>query len=825
MASKPSRKVKGFRAEWTKNFVDGYCVGTWLTSDPTNTMKARCLLCPPRNAESHRTFSIAEGWTAIPQHSKTAGHQQCFMQSMEDPDRIIPARQLSIHQAVKNQEEISEADRKRSHQLQKSQLIWSNAVHFHGLPSTFFDCSAELFPRMFPDSKLAADWGKKSGSGMHRTKGDYVATHGIFPQNREALIKNLQNGFFSLNFDESSVLEKSQLDINVSYLVDFQVRKQNFSTVSLEGGTTAQELVDAVTNELERNLVPIKNVVFVTTDGCSTMIGEENGVHALFRKILPHLPSWGGCVAHDASNILKSAVPKLFPNLTKLYSSLRTYLSSGSLHRKRKYEDVCSDNGLVPKAIPKMLDVRFRVIVRLAKWMEEDERCIYLFIKQLEKALREDSKKEPTDAEMTILQEYKGNYMELRLTNKFILDVSEPLINFLNYFESNEVRVHQQFAKIVDLVFNFLSKFLKNAGMEDEETVVTGKRILKVDFKNKKNHLEDEKIFLGTRVDNFLKEIGMKRNSVEIKAWMLKVRVFYQEVIAKMFKYFGPSLKSRTLRYLGVLSPLAAKNLPLDDSKLKWKYLAVEFPNIIESSQVDSLVDEVVKLKTLQGIDEEMDPDEFFKELANVKDMNGNKEFKLIIKLGSALLTGHNSSSNAERDFSIMNGLAADPRKNLTSQLRLNTRLSIKSTVHNMKHSCMECINLKKENKKRTDLGETIKSSSHCHCPKWTPSDQLISEVSSGKPYQKFKVEEKEKQDSSKAQALAFSEVRAKDTEVQKRDIEIEVQKFKRNVAQKANQKSVVEEGASIDAEEKKRKKKDKEEKAAEKRKKLSFIL
>lgn len=317
----------------------------------------------------------------------------------------------------------------------------------------------------------------------------------------------------------------------------------------------------------------------------------------------------------------------------------------------------------------------------------------------------------------------------------------------------------------------------------------------------------------------------MKRNSVEIKAWMLKVRVFYQEVIAKMFKYFGPSLKSRTLRYLGVLSPLAAKNLPLDDSKLKWKYLAVEFPNIIESSQVDSLVDEVVKLKTLQGIDEEMDPDEFFKELANVKDMNGNKEFKLIIKLGSALLTGHNSSSNAERDFSIMNGLAADPRKNLTSQLRLNTRLSIKSTVHNMKHSCMECINLKKENKKRTDLGETIKSSSHCHCPKWTPSDQLISEVSSGKPYQKFKVEEKEKQDSSKAQALAFSEVRAKDTEVQKRDLEIEVQKFKRNVAQKSNQKSVVEEGASIDAEEKKRKKKDKEEKAAEKRKKLSFIL
>ena len=192
---------------------------------------------------------------------------------MEDPNRIIPARQLTMQQAVKNQEEISEADRKRSHQLQVSQLLWSNSVHYHGLPSTFFACSAELFPKMFPDSKLALDWGKKGVTGMHRTKEDYTATHGIYPHIKEDLVKKLQKGFFSINFDESSVLDKSRLDINVSFLKNFQVMKQNFSTVSLEGGTTAQEIVDAVSNEFEINLIPISNVVFITTDGCSTMIG------------------------------------------------------------------------------------------------------------------------------------------------------------------------------------------------------------------------------------------------------------------------------------------------------------------------------------------------------------------------------------------------------------------------------------------------------------------------------------------------------------------------------------------------------------------------
>ena len=126
-------------------------------------------------------------------------------------------------------------------------------------------------------------------------------------------LKSYRNLFFSINFDESSVLDKSQLDINVSYLENYQVRKQKFATESLEGGTTAQELVDAVTNEFESNLVPIANVVFVTTDGCSTMIGAGNGVHALFRKILPHLPSWGGCVADDSSNNTQVSCPEACP--------------------------------------------------------------------------------------------------------------------------------------------------------------------------------------------------------------------------------------------------------------------------------------------------------------------------------------------------------------------------------------------------------------------------------------------------------------------------------------------------------------------------------
>lgn len=175
--------------------------------------------------------------------------------------------------------------------------------------------------------------------------------------------------------------------------------------------------------------------------------------------------------------------------------------------------------------------------------------------------------------------------------------------------------------------------------------------------------------------------------------------------------------------------------------------------------------------------------------------------------------------------------MAADPKRNKTSQLRLNARLSIKSCVHNLRHSCKQCKDLKKENKERVEAGEKIKTSTHCHCPQWTPSVELMAEASHGKPYQRFKIEEKEKQEKSKIQAISFSAAREKDVEVQKKDMEKEKQNFKKKMEELKKSKGKALEIPSKEmkgadaAAEKKRKNKEKADKVAAKRKKLSFIL
>ena len=107
--------------------------------------------------------------------------------------------------------------------------------------------------------------------------------------------------------------------------------------------------------------------------GIKVILGEENGVQAILNRKMTHLPEFGGCLAHDCSNVLKSAVDKLHPDLLKIYHSLPSYILSQSIHRWRNYLEFCSEVGLDPRNPPKMFEVRFRVLPKMAQWMERDD--------------------------------------------------------------------------------------------------------------------------------------------------------------------------------------------------------------------------------------------------------------------------------------------------------------------------------------------------------------------------------------------------------------------------------------------------------------------
>ena len=176
-----SYKVKTFKPEWLEDYLDGVQVKTWLTADPTAPNRARCLVCPaPASSPSgFSSFSIGEGVSAIKTHSKTNKHQK----ASEDRDlnrNQIPAKQMRIEQSLQNQGEINKIHRKEEEQILRGQILLSNMLHSHGVPSCVFTCFAKQAPTIFPDSPIAKKWATGK-TGFRATKGDYFATHGIYP--------------------------------------------------------------------------------------------------------------------------------------------------------------------------------------------------------------------------------------------------------------------------------------------------------------------------------------------------------------------------------------------------------------------------------------------------------------------------------------------------------------------------------------------------------------------------------------------------------------------------------------------------------------------
>jgi hypothetical protein len=217
------------------------------------------------------------------------------------------------------------------------------------------------------------------------------------------------------------------------------------------------------------------------------------------------------------------------------------------------------------------------------------------------------------------------------------------------------------------------------------------------------------------------------------------------------------------------------------------------------------LLDEVAQLKILNRVKEatmELAPPEFFFELSKL----GTK-FKLISRLTLALMTIYNSSSSAERDISKMNSILADPRTSSTKQLRLQTRLMMKSAVHNLKNKCDDCKQVKikkwrrleadddKEDNEETDEEEgeeKIKNekSRHCHCKLFNVEEELLAEMKGGQPWKRYSEDLKKKQMDKKEEQRPMEAMRTGDVERKKSDMKMELQRMRRRLRDEIGEKT-----------------------------------
>ena len=337
-----------------------------------------------------------------------------------------------------------------------------------------------------------------------------------------------------------------------------------------------------------------------------------------------------------------------------------------------------------------------------------------------------------------ILDFYLGNYISVRLQNKFIMAVCKPIIDFIDFFESRDIRVHYRYEKCVLLLRQHLSNWVKDGGSSDGSEL-TVDQMLSVKC-NAAQKLSRKNVFLGTSAREFIQSIGLNSQSPELDEFFSSVFVFYETTTQVMIKYFTPTLKSQTMRYLQVLSP-EAKNMSLDKLRNRWTYLAGKFPNVVPSSKVDDLRAELSIYTLLEDPEPNETVDGWFAKLAAMK-VEGACRFPVLSNFGLALATIYNSSSEAERDFSKQSNIYDNSHVTKLSQGKLQAKLQVQSAVGMKSRSCERCLTTleKKEELKRKGESVPPYKCYHCHCGLLVPGEGLMKEMRNGLPSQRYKV-------------------------------------------------------------------------------------
>ena len=90
-------------------------------------------------------------------------------------------------------------------------------------------------------------------------------------------------------------------------------------------------------------------------------------------------------------------------------------------------------------------------------------KALYLYYTQLRQKGKQKEIK-VSETEKMILELYLDNYIKVLLTNKFLVAVCKPFIQFIDFFESREIRVNNRWKKMMLLLSEHLGFCLKDGG-------------------------------------------------------------------------------------------------------------------------------------------------------------------------------------------------------------------------------------------------------------------------------------------------------------------------------------------------------------------------
>jgi len=307
---------------------------------PHDNHSVRCLLC-------QEIVSIAQrGKDQLIRHSKTGTHIKRRQNNLGDDrklKRLVDTQrniQTCFASGSAGADDGREDWQKRSlnNNVTYAETMWCANVSVNNLSFRLSDSMIAMFPRMFPDSKIAKEFQCASD------KTAYVVSDGMGPY-MHTLIENEIRNFapaYSIQVDEATTAKHwRQFDVIVRYwpAKSDRVRVEHLESFEM-GHADATKLKDNIVRSLS-GLYHDK-LLQISSDGPNVMKSLQKKA---MEEINPKMINIGTCNLHKSHNAFSSAFKKFGSEIESIGIDV-FYLFKYSAARREDYEAVQKSKGI-----------------------------------------------------------------------------------------------------------------------------------------------------------------------------------------------------------------------------------------------------------------------------------------------------------------------------------------------------------------------------------------------------------------------------------------------------------------------------------------------
>ena len=631
--------------------------------------------------------------TSFNQHASGKVHKE----NIKKTDKY--KKQLSISESLKIAEKEDESSIALKTKVQNFEIDLIRRLDHHNITPDFLPCLVNCVKTHLADDDCLKIVDNVS---IGKSKGRYIAQHGIAKTYKEETVTKLQNcDGFSIGFDESEMNKITELEIIVILSTKgIGIEMRHYRTLALESGD-AETITNAIKDQLDEDKILWKEkLIAPMTDGCPTMQGKHNGVKKRICDMAPQVVDFGSCNDHHLGNAARHGCSTIevtddYENLSFVFMDVVYDLGGApgkGNKRKLEFEKKARDKGRKLKAFHTYGSTRFKGYPICIEPILFNWDSLVEYYSQVT---------HPTDRQLRLIKVFVDAELDTLMKLEFVMASTRDIMEAIEYFEQRDNKIHLARKKMESVLRNQLLKFIKRSEIQnvDEEgnvTDKTGNDLLIIDVNDEKIWLSRNLVFVGQKCNALIKELGMTPSSIQLNDFYATVYKFYSTMAAKLIGYFSIGLRSLELEYMEAFSPHNKRNVHTSDHIL---YLAGSFTKILKNIRpndgFDKLQSEVNMYTTdpeVDGIDKKLKYNDYWLKVGEL--LEGEwKVYEVLPRLALVLGTPFNSAAEMERGFSVQSDILRDPKRNRMSHDTLDTHMQIKYGMESKdtRDRCSKC--------------------------------------------------------------------------------------------------------------------------------------